>query len=159
MRFGLAAAAVLPAIGLAAPAAGPTVEAGRKVSFEYTLTLPDGSVVESNVGGKPFAYEQGKGQIIPGLEKALRGLKAGDSKKVTVPPEDAYGPVRAEAQREVPLARIPEEARKAGSMLAAEGFPGSIRVAEVRKDTALLDFNHPLAGKTLTFDVHILTVQ
>lgn len=154
-----AAATAWPVVGLADTPAGPTVEAGRKVSFEYTLTLPDGSVVESNVGGKPFAYEQGKGQVIPGLEKALQGLRAGDNKKVTIPPDDAYGPVRAEAQREVPIAKIPEEARKVGAMLAAEGFPGSIRVAEVRKETALLDFNHPLAGKTLNFDVHILTVQ
>ena len=158
MRLWLLVAA-LPVVALAQAPTRIAVDAGRKVAFEYTLTLPDGSVVESNVGGKPFAYEQGKGQIIPGLETALLGLTAGENKKVTVPPEDAYGPVKAEAQREVPLAKIPAEARKVGAMVAAEGFPGSIRVAEVRKETVLLDFNHPLAGKTLTFDVHILSVQ
>lgn len=160
MRLWLvAAAAALPVIAVAEPPADDVIGDGRKVSFEYTLTLPDGSVVESNVGGKPFDYEQGKGQIIPGLEKALLGLKAGDNTKVTVTPEEGYGPVRSEAQREVPIEKIPEEARKVGAMLAADGFPGSIRVAEVRKETVLLDFNHPLAGKTLNFDVHILTVQ
>jgi FKBP-type peptidyl-prolyl cis-trans isomerase SlyD len=158
-RWLVAAAAALPVIAVAEPPASPTVDAGRKVSLEYTLTLQDGSVVESNVAGKPFAYEQGKGQIIPGLEKALLGLKAGDKKKVTVAPEEGYGPVRSDAQRVVPLEKIPEQARKVGATIAAEGFPGSIRVAEVSKDTALLDFNHPLAGKTLNFDVHILTVQ
>jgi FKBP-type peptidyl-prolyl cis-trans isomerase SlyD len=158
MRLLLAAAA-LPAVVLAEQPSGPIVDTGRKVSFEYTLTLSDGAVVESNIGGKPFAYQHGKGQIIPGLEKALLGLKPGENKKVTIAPEEAYGPVKAEAQREVPIAKIPQEARKVGAMLAAEGFPGSIRVAEIREQTALLDFNHPLAGKTLTFDVHILSVQ
>ena len=138
---------------------GEPIGPGKTVAFEYTLTLADGSVVQSNVGGKPFSYVQGKGQIVAGLEKALVGLQAGDKKKVTVPPEEGYGPVKADARREVPIDRIPEDARKVGAMLSAEGVPGPIRVADVKKDTVLLDFNHPLAGKTLTFDVHIMSVQ
>lgn len=155
---GLLALLLFPLAGMAGDAAG-VVAAGRKVTLEYTLTLPDGSVAQSTAGSKPFTYQQGSGQIVPGLEKALAGLKAGEQKKVTLAPEEAYGPVLAENRREVPIDRIPEEARHVGAELSAQGFPGAIRVAEIRKDTAVLDFNHPLAGKTLTFDVRVVSVK
>ena len=154
----LLALLLFPLAGMAGNATG-VVAAGRKVTLEYTLTLPDGSVVQSNVGSKAFTYRQGNGQIVPGLEKALAGLKAGEQKKVTLTPEEAYGPVLAENRREVPIDRIPEGARHVGAELSAQGFPGAIRVAEVHQDTAVLDFNHPLAGKTLTFDVRVVSVE
>jgi len=132
---------------------------GKTVGFEYTLSLSDGTVVESNVGGDAFTYVQGGQQILPALEAALVGLAVDDTKEVTLAPEDAYGPVNPQAFQEIPIDQIPEDARVVGSILGAEGYDGPIRVHEVREETVLLDFNNPLAGKTLTFDIRIVSLQ
>ena len=78
-----------------------TVSAGTKVSIEYTLRLEDKAVIDTNVGSDPLTYVHGSQQIIPGLEKALEGMKMGDSKQVTIKPEEGYGRVNEEAFVEV----------------------------------------------------------
>ena len=146
----------------AAPAGPATVEDGRKVSIEYTLTLDDGKQADSNVGGEPLVFEQGKHQILPALEKALSGMKVSESRKVTLVPEDGYGKVMPELIQEVDPKLIPEEARVAGTELAAEDPQGNrhlARVHEVREDKIVVDLNHPLAGRTLTFDVKVLRID
>jgi FKBP-type peptidyl-prolyl cis-trans isomerase 2 len=135
------------------------IETGKTVGFEYTLSLSDGTVVESNVGGDAFSYVHGERQILPALEEALVGLAVDDTKQVTLEPDDAYGEVNPEAFQEVPIAQIPEDARVAGTILGAEGYDGPIRVHEVRDDTIVLDFNSLLAGKTLTFDIRIISLD
>ncbi len=130
---------------------------GMQVTLEYTLTLPDKTVVDSTKGQPPFSYTQGKQQIIPGLEKALAGLKAGDKKRITVPAAEAYGLYDEKNKVEVPKKNVPPEA-KVGSMLrSASGQPA--KVLEVKGDSVVIDTNHPLAGKDLTFDVNILKVE
>jgi len=152
--------AALAQSGTALPVAKATViEKGKKVDVEFTLTLDDGSTVQSNVGGPPLAFVAGEGQIIPGLEAALQGTAARERVKVRVPPDQAYGPVDPKKVQEVPLDKIPEDSRKVGTLLSAQGFDGPIRVAEVRPDVVVLDFNHPLAGKALTFDVFVLSIN
>jgi FKBP-type peptidyl-prolyl cis-trans isomerase 2 len=135
------------------------ISEGTTVGFEYTLSLSDGTVVESNVDGDAFTYVQGGQQILPALEAELLGLAVDDTQQVTLAPEDAYGPVNPEAFLEIPIDQIPEDARIVGSILGAEGYDGPIRVHEVREETILLDFNNPLAGKTLTFDIRIVSLQ
>jgi len=135
------------------------ISKGRKVDIEYTLTLDDGSTVQSNVGGPPLSFVAGEGQIIPGLEAALDGKAVRERVKVKIAPEQAYGLSDAKNMQEVPLDKIPEDARKVGTLLSAQGFDGPIRVAEVRPDVVVLDFNHPLAGKALTFDVLVLSIN
>jgi FKBP-type peptidyl-prolyl cis-trans isomerase 2 len=132
---------------------------GTTVGFEYTLSLSDGTVVESNVGGDAFSYTQGGSQILPALEVALTGLAIDDTKQVTLEPADAYGHVNPEAFQEIPIAQIPEDARVVGTILGAEGFEGPIRVHEVKEDVVVLDFNNPLAGKKLTFDIRIVSLD
>jgi len=132
---------------------------GKTVGFEYTLKLDDGTVVESNVGGSAFEFVTGQGQILPKLEESLSELGADDTCSVTLKPEDAYGPVNDDAFREVPIDQIPEPARKVGTQLKADGYIGMIRVHEVRNEHVVLDFNHPLAGETLTFDVRVVAVS
>jgi FKBP-type peptidyl-prolyl cis-trans isomerase SlyD len=139
-----------------------TVSEGKNVSLEYTLKLDDKSVVESNVGKQPLTYTHGTRQIIPGLEKALEGLAVGDTKEVTVAPADAYGEQDPNALQEVQKKLIPADALVVGTRLqgkAADGHMVYPRVAEIKDDTVVLDFNHPLAGKTLHFDVKILDIQ
>ena len=139
-----------------------TVTEGKNVSLEYTLTLDDKSVVESNVGKQPLTYTHGTHQIIPGLEKALEGLTVGDTKEVTVAPADGYGEQDPNALQEVQKKLIPPDALVVGVRLQGKAPDGHMiypRVAEIKDDTVVLDFNHPLAGKTLHFDVKILDIQ
>jgi FKBP-type peptidyl-prolyl cis-trans isomerase SlyD len=151
-----------------APAPAPTpeksaaVQNGSSVSIEYTLKDAAGTVLDSNKGKTPLTFTPGQRQIIPGLERELVGLHAGDEKQVVVKPEDAYGPVLPNAQTEVPKNVIPKEAQKVGTALMAHSGSGEARpvvVKEVKETTVVLDLNHPLAGKTLFFDVKVLGVK
>lgn len=135
---------------------------GSKVSLEYTLNIDGGETVDSNTGDEPLVYTQGNQEIIPALEEELQGLAPGDEKQVTLEPEEAYGTVDPDAFREVPLEQIPEDARSEGQLLVMQDQQGNqqqIKVSEIRDETALLDLNHPLAGKTLQFDVKVVDVQ
>jgi FKBP-type peptidyl-prolyl cis-trans isomerase 2 len=139
-----------------------SVAKGRKVSVEYTLKLEDGSTADTNVGGDPLVFEQGAQQILPALEEALDGMKVSESRKITIPPEKAYGVVMPDLVQEVSLEMIPEEARHPGAQLAAEDENGNrhfARVREVRETNVLVDMNHPLAGQTLVFDVKVLSID
>ena len=138
------------------------VQNGSTVKMEYTLTDKDGKLLDTNKGQEPLTYTHGEGQIIRGLEKALTGLHVGDQKHVVIPPEEAYGPVKPDAIIEIPKERIPPESQKVGAHLMArnqDGPPIPILVKEVKEKTVVLDANHPLAGKTLTFDVKIIGVD
>jgi FKBP-type peptidyl-prolyl cis-trans isomerase 2 len=135
------------------------IEAGKTVSIDYSLSLAGQEVLESSPGGQPLIYTQGSGEILNALEAELLGLAAGDEKFVTLAPEDAYGTIDPSAFQEVPIDQIPEEARKVDTLLNAPGYQGTIRVAEVQEEIVILDFNHPLAGKTLTFDITIVSVE
>lgn len=140
----------------------PKIADGMDVSLEYTLKLEDQSVIESNVGREAMTYRQGAHEIVPGLERALLGLAKGQKKQVVVKPEDAYGPVDDKAFQEVKKSMIPEKAWKVGAQLEAKNPNGESTfpvVTEVKEETVILDFNHPLAGKTLIFDVTILDVK
>jgi len=135
------------------------IEKGSKVSIEYTLYLEDGTVEDTNVGGEPLVYEQGAGNILPALEYILQKLGPGDTRKVTLSPKEAYGRRHPQKMQYVPKDRFPEDALEPGTMVQARGSDGnpvSFMVAEVQDDSVLIDLNHPLADKTLTFDVKIL---
>jgi FKBP-type peptidyl-prolyl cis-trans isomerase SlyD len=148
----------------APPAAAPgAVQNGATVSIEYTLKDEGGQVLDSNLGKAPLTFVHGRRQIIPGLERELVGMRPGEQKAVVVAPDDGgYGPVVPSAQQEVPKEVIPKEGLKVGTQLTARSGSGEVRpvtVKEIKDTTVVLDFNHPLAGKTLFFDVKILNVQ
>lgn len=143
------------------PAPAPIIKDGSRVQLEYTLSDAAGKVLDSNKGAEPFAYTHGERQIVPGLESALAGKRAGDVTKVTVKPEDAYGKVDPKALIEVGRERVPPDV-KVGSELtgrASNGQTRAVRVKDIKEKSVVLDLNHPLAGKTLVFDVRILTVD
>jgi FKBP-type peptidyl-prolyl cis-trans isomerase SlyD len=138
------------------------IEKGSSVKIEYTLKDDQGAVLDTNAGKEALAFTQGAQQIIPGLDKALLGMKPGDSKKVTVKPEDAYGAVDPKAEAEVPKDALPQGAAVVGTRLLArgqDGQPRPVTVKAVKDTTVLLDLNHPLAGKTLFFDVKVVSVE
>ena len=135
---------------------------GKLVSLEYTLTLEDKKVLDTNVGGEPLNFTQGAQQIIPGLELALKGMKAGERKQVTVEPKDGYGVVDERRVQEIPIEQIPPQARQVGMQLEGQGPNGQVirsTVKAVKEKVVVLDFNHPLAGKKLFFDVKVLDVK
>ncbi len=138
------------------------IESGSIVKLEYTVTDEGGQVLDTNKGKEPLSVTEGEHEVVPGLEKALEGMRPGESKKVTVKPEDGYGEVDPTAVTEVPKDKIPSDALEVGTELVARDQAGGqriVRVKEVKDDTVVLDLNHPLAGKTLVFDVTVLDVE
>lgn len=132
------------------------------VSIEYTLTV-DNEVVDSTEGDEPLQFLQGHQNIIPGLERELVGMKIGDNKKVLVSPTEAYGDVDPENVVDVPRSEFPQEIPlETGTELEVKNADGEVlsaTIAEVNNDTVKLDFNHPLAGKELSFDVTIVDLR
>jgi len=135
---------------------------GRKVQIEYTLTLDDGKVVDTNVNGQPLEYVQGSQQILPALEQALEGVGVNEVKKITLPPEKAYGVIDPEARQTIPLEKIPEDSREVGARLVAQDSSGrkhQLRIHDIKGGEAVLDLNHPLAGQTLHFEVKVVGIR
>lgn len=133
---------------------------GKAVKINYTLTV-DGKVVDSSQGKPPLAFVHGTGQIIPGLEEALMGMKAGEKKQVTVGPEKGYGPIDPKAQQKIPKNKFKDtKDLKVGVVVNGQsnGQPIQAKVVAVGPKDVTLDFNHPLAGKTLNFDVEVVEV-
>ncbi len=139
-----------------------TVSSGTRVSIEYTLRLEDKAVIDTNVGSEPLTYVHGSDQIVPGLQKGLEGMRIGESKQVTIKPEEGYGAVNPKDFIEVKKEQVPQDALTVGAQLEGRddsGRPFYARVVEVKNQTVVLDLNHPLAGKTLFFEVKILDIQ
>ena len=138
------------------------VTQGATVRIHYTGTLEDGSTFDSSEGRDPLEFTVGSGMIIPGLDKALPGMTVGEKKKVTIAPEEAYGPSQPEAILEVPRAEIPAEIPlEVGMQLqmgGPQGQPIPVTVTDLTDEIATLDANHALAGKTLIFDFEIDSV-
>jgi FKBP-type peptidyl-prolyl cis-trans isomerase SlyD len=145
------------------------VEDNVVVTMNYSLSI-DGEVVDSSEGedNDPIIFLQGAGQIISGLEKSIYGLKVGDKKSVTVDPKDGYGEIDPESIVEVPKDEFPEEfPLELGVEITVnaddEDEEGDeemeATIVAVNDKTVTLDFNHPLAGKILNFDVHIIDIR
>jgi len=135
---------------------------GSVVVFDYTLTDDDKDIIDSSVGSEPLAYIQGEGQIVPGLEKAMEGKKAGDSFKISLPPEDGYGVHDPENISVVPADQIEGgEELEEGMQLHTEGEFGeqTVIITKIVGNEVTIDGNHPLAGMTLHFDINIRDVR
>lgn len=132
------------------------------VSLDYTLTV-DAEVVDSSEGSDPIEFLQGHGQIITGLEQALYGMKIGDQKTVVVKPSEGYGEVDEDAFIDVPRSEFPSDIpAQVGVAIQMQDEHGEVldaRISEVSNDVITLDFNHPLAGKELTFKVTVVELR
>ena len=128
------------------------------VAIDYSLTV-DGELIDTSEGEGPLEYLHGHANIIPGLEKELDGMSVGESKKVEVSPEEGYGELDDEAILEIPREEFPENVPlEPGIELEItddEGDTMFAQIVEVGDKNILLDTNHPLAGKTLHFDVTV----
>jgi len=138
-----------------------TVAKNRVVSIEYVLKDDQGQIVDSNQGGDPLVYLHGHGQIVTGLEERLEGVATGEEVHVDIDAEQGYGlhdPSRVFA---VPRTQIDFEVN-AGDVVQAQHPDGQtvpLQVVEVNEDKVTLDGNHPMAGKSLHFDVKVVGVR
>lgn len=136
------------------------VENGNTVKVHYTGTFEDGQVFDSSVQrNEPITFTVGGKQVIPGFENAIIGMTVGESKKVTLVPEEAYGNIITEMVQEVPKQFVPETVT-VGEMLTTETEQGpfNVVVKEVKEETVVLDGNHPMAGKTLVFELEVVEI-
>ena len=136
--------------------------AQKVVSFHYTLKDTAGKVLESSVGDEPLSFLEGVGQIIPGLESAMQGLRKGDKKSVQVKAAEAYGERELDLIVQVPRAQIPKPDVAVGDRFHADSGHGHTQVVVVTavNDTHVtVDGNHPLAGQDLHFDVEVIEVR
>jgi FKBP-type peptidyl-prolyl cis-trans isomerase SlyD len=132
------------------------------VTFHYTLRDPEGRLLDTSSGGQAISYLEGAGQIIDGLDEALRGVAPGTKTTVQVPAAKGYGEHDESQVQRVLKALLPVEGDlKPGDQFRAgeDQFAPIVRVVEVDGDEVLLDANHPLAGVDLTFDVEIVSVR
>ena len=136
-----------------------TAKLKDRVRIHYTGRLPDGRVFDTSRERDPLEFEAGSGEVIPGISHAVVGMQAGESRTVTVAPEDAFGPRREEMIQEVPRSALPAEV-SVGDPLRAQAGEQEVQVwvAELGEENAIIDGNHPLAGHTLEFEVELVDV-
>ncbi len=138
------------------------IQENAYVGIEYTLSLDSGETVDQSEPGEVLDFIFGTGQMIPGLERQLEGLEQGTSASLLVEAHEGYGLPDPDMYRDVPRASFPADAEiKAGMVFQAMGPHGSrpIRVKAVEGDAVTVDFNHPLAGERLHFDVKVKEVR
>lgn len=136
----------------------------KVVSLHYTLTSDEGEVLDSSQGGDPLQFIQGQGQIIPGLEKELYDMEVGEEKQVTVPPAEGYGERQPDQVQTLPQDAFPNdmEIEEGMAVQMRDSNTGQVYqavITGVAADSVQVDFNHPLAGENLNFDVKIAGVR
>jgi len=137
------------------------IETNQVVSIEYEVRA-DGSVVDSNVGGQPLVFMFGKGQVIPGLETGLKDMSVGEKGDLLIKAEDAYGKYNPEATQDVSKEQFAGIDLQQGMTLYGQGEDGStvqVVVKEIKDETVIVDFNHPMAGQDLMFSVTVNSVR
>ncbi|MBI2789558.1 MAG: peptidylprolyl isomerase [Elusimicrobia bacterium] len=137
------------------------IAAGSKVKIHYTLKVND-EIIDSSAGREPLEYQHGQGMLVPGVEAGLEGTKPGDKKKLLIPAKDGYGEADPQMVITAPkeaFAQMPD--LKVGATVRASGPEGEFRaiVVEIAEAVVKLDLNHPLAGKTLDFEIEVVAVE
>jgi peptidylprolyl isomerase len=142
---------------------GQEVKQGDEVKVHYTGKLEDGTVFDSSQGREPISFKVGEGQVIPGFENAVEGMEVGQSKTVTIPSDQAYGPRREDMVVTVEKDKFPEgvdpEEGQRFQVGSSEGQSVPAVVTNVTGDEVTLDANSPLAGQDLTFDIEVVEVS
>lgn len=140
-----------------------TVQLNDQVTLHYKGTLEDGEMFDTSFGGQPLTFDVGGGQVIPGFEKAVLGMEVDQTKQFTIPCDEAYGGVDESliysvSREEIPEHINPEEGMRLVSSLE-DGNQVPITITKVTAETITIDANHPLAGKDLTFDITIVSIN
>ena len=137
---------------------------GNIVKIEYTGKLEDGTVFDSSKNhDKPLEFEVGSGHIIEGFDKAIVGMEKGDEKEITLKPAEAYGEINTELFKKIPKEQFPKDAKLSVGMMLEMSSPDGLKIPVIIKEIGdkeiTIDLNHPMAGKTLIFNVKVLSVR
>lgn len=139
-----------------------TVKEGDTIVIEYKGKLEDGTVFDSTEGKNPLEFTVGEGEVIPGLEKGVLGMAQGESRNIVIPTEEGYGPHLKERVCELDKKKVPEnfhpEVGQQLQIYRADGLPIMGTVVAMSGTSFTMDYNHPLAGKTLIFETTILEI-
>lgn len=139
-----------------------TAKEGDSVKVHYTGTLDDGSVFDTSIGGAPLQFTIGEGQVIPGFEQGVLGMKLGESKTVKIPVDQAYGPYQESLVWTLDRDQLPEgmepEVGLRLTLFQENGQIIPVTVIEVFESNVTVDANHPMAGKDLTFDIQLVEI-
>ena len=140
----------------------PTAEVGDTVKVHYTGTLDDGEEFDSSRDSEPLEFTIGSGSMIQGFNDAVIGMKVGDIKDVSIPMEQAYGPIREQMIANFPRDQLPEdftpEKGMQLQMQRQDGSPMVVTIVDFTEDSVLIDGNHPLAGQNLNFEIELVEI-
>jgi len=137
------------------------IKKGDKIKVDYKGTLEDGTVFDDSVNHGPLEFIVGNGQLIKGFDDAVIGMAVGEEKTVKLPPKDAYGDHNPELIRKMPRQGLPSEAKE-GMIIGvglANGAQIPAKIMKIGDDFVEIDFNPPLAGKTLNFKIKIVSIN
>jgi peptidylprolyl isomerase len=139
------------------------VVSGDTVTVHYRGTLADGSVFDASEGREPLLFTVGEGDVIPGFDSAVLGLEVGEKKTVVIPSDEAYGPRYDEAVQVVPADAFGESTPEIGAIItviADDSSRMAARIVSISEDLVdvTVDFNHPLAGEELTFEIELVEI-
>jgi peptidylprolyl isomerase len=134
-----------------------------KVKVHYKGTLPSGEIFDSSEGRPPFEFTIGANEVIPGFENAVKGMSIGETKTVTIPSDEAYGPVRPELIVEIDRGQLADDIEPQVGMTLQTTSPDGeqliFRIADIQEEKIILDMNHPLAGENLTFEITLESIE
>lgn len=170
--LGIAAVIIIAALAVAAylvtaGAQSSTVAAGDNISVFYTGAFTNGTVFNTNVGGQPFSFTVGTGMVINGFDSGVIGMSLNQTKTITIPADEAYGPVNPSLIINVPLSAFNNASGNGSSvhlgMLVTETNPTGQEyqgiVTAMNATNATVNFNPPLAGKTLVFTIRVVSIK
>ena len=150
-------------IGCAGKEDSLMAEDGNTVKVHYTGKLEDGTVFDTSVEREPLEFTLGEGMVIPGFEEAVRNLKVGETKVITIPADEAYGQYRDDLVMTIERSQLPKDLEpEVGQRLPMQQVDGRaviVVVSDVTETTITVDANHPLAGKDLTFEIELVEIQ
>ena len=138
-----------------------TVEQGTKVTMNFSLALENGELIDSNFDTEPATFVLGDGNLLPGFEIPLEGLKAGDQGEFIISPENAFGQRNPENIQQLGRDNFDQESLNVGDVFSFQNGEGELPgvVIEVGDNLVRVDFNHPLAGRNIIFKVDIIEVS
>jgi len=139
------------------------VKENDTVEVHYKGTYDDGTVFDSSEGKDPLKFAAGTGQVIPGFDKAIIGMGIDNKKSISLEPSDAYGDYDEKMVFPMPLSQIGDDIKPEIDMqlkmVTQEGHAVIVVVKEITEDSLILDANHPMAGKRLNFDLHLINIE
>ena len=136
------------------------IETGMSVTLHFSLVLEDGHIIDSNFESEPATFSVGDGNLLPGLESTLIGLVNGDEREFTIPPEQAFGQHNPQNVQAVERGNFDQEELELGAMFSFQNGDGELPgvIVDVDDNEVVIDFNHPLAGKNIIFQVKIIDI-